>query len=284
MVFDCNLCLQGGAMRSVFTDGVLDCLIDNNILFKNIYGISASSKDMFYYAAMDKESAYKANILCATDPNTFNMSNALLGKPVINTKYYIEEIRNKKYPYNLDKINELGINLYIGCTNIDSISIEYFKAPCDNLDLKIEASCSLPVIQPIIEIDNKRYLDGGIVENIPLSEALKNNKKIIVVTTREKGFKSIESQTSAIENQFIKMTYQDNQALVNKLLNRNNDYDMELKNLDELESKNQVFVIRPSVAPNISRLERDTNKLKELYQDGYNTMLKNLEKLFSYLK
>ncbi len=284
MIFDSILCLQGGAMRSVFTDGVLDAFLDNNILFKTIYGVSASSKDMFYYASGQKGVAYKANLECALDPNTFNMANALMGKPVIDSNYYFTEIRDKKYPYKIDTIKENGIDLYIGCTNIDTMEEVFFKAPCANLDKKIEASCSLPVIQPMINIDGANYLDGGVMENIPLSDALKQNKKIIVVTTRERDFVSGESTEDALFNGFINMKYQAYPKLRDKLLNRDSDYQKEIDNINNLEDEGKIFVIRPSRATNVTRLERDETKLKTLYLDGYNEGIKLLEDLYEFLK
>lgn len=284
MIFDSILVLQGGAMRSVFTDGVLDAFLQNNIMFKTIYGVSASSKDMFYYASGQEGVAYKANLECAKDPNTFNMSNALLGKPVIDSAYYFNEIRDKKYPYHIEKIIENNIDLYITCCDIDEMKAVYFKAPCDNLDKKIEASCSLPVIQPIVEIDSKHYLDGGIVENVPLSKALLDNKKIIVVTTREDDYKAEENKTNGLENTFINLKYQDRPELVQKLLNRNSDYNKEMENLKNLEKDGRVFVLRPTSTKDFDRLERDENKLIALYLDGYNTALKQIEALFEYLK
>lgn len=284
MIFDYILCLQGGAMRSVFTCGVLDAFLDNNILFKTIYGVSASSKDMFYYASSQRGVGYKANLECAKDPNTFNMANALMGKPVIDSNYYFKEIRDKKYPYNIDKIIENDIDLYIGCTNVDTLEEVFFKAPSDNLDKKIEASCSLPVIQPMVEIDGTNYLDGGIVENVPLSDALKQNKKIIVVTTRESGYVASESSSDGLINGFISMKYQEYPQLRDKLLNRNSDYINEFKTIASLEKDGKIFVIRPSKATNVDRLERDESKLHALYMDGYNTCIKQIESMFNYLK
>lgn len=284
MTFDSILCLQGGAMRSVFTDGVLDALLDNNIMFKTIYGVSASSKDMFYYASNQKGVAYKANLECAKDPNIFNMANALMGKPVIDSVYYFKEIRDKKYPYHIEKIKENGIDLYIGCTNIDTMEEVYFKANGPDLDKKIEASCSLPVIQPVINIDGANYLDGGIIENVPLSDALKQNKKIIVVTTRERDYVPTQSSEEGLVNGFINMRYADRPLLRDKLLNRNSDYVKEFEQISSLEASYKLFVIRPSKPTNVDRLERDETKLKVLYQDGYNTCIKQLENLFNYLK
>lgn len=284
MIFDSILCLQGGAMRSVFTDGVLDALLDNNIMFKTIYGVSASSKDMFYYASNQKGVAYKANLECAKDPNTFNMANALIGKPVIDSTYYFKEIRDKKYPYHIEEIKKNGIDLYIGCTNIDTMEEVFFKAPSPDLDKKIEASCSLPVIQPVINIDGANYLDGGIIENVPLSDALKQNKKIIVVTTRETDYVPTVSSEEGLVNGFINMKYADRAPLRDKLLNRNRDYVKEFEHISSLETSAKLFVIRPSKPTNVDRLERDETKLKALYQDGYNTCIKQLENLFNYLK
>jgi len=278
------LCLQGGAMRSVFTDGVIDCLIDNNIDIENVFGISAASKDMMYYPMHQKRAAFECNLMTVKDPNTFNMANALLGKPVIDSNYFIQNIRNKFFPYDMDKIKNSKMNLFIGATNIETGEIEYFTKDDSDIDKTIEASCSLPVIQPIIEIRDNKYLDGGIAENIPFNTAIKRGfDKIVVVSTRERGFVDTNNMAN-IQETFYQMKYSSYPKLFNRLMNLANNYNKELEQMDELEKSGRIFVLRPSKDFGVERLERDTNKLEALYNDGYNTCQKNLEALLNYLK
>lgn len=284
MKFNEALCLQGGAMRSVFTDGVLDCLIDNNIDILNVFGISAASKDMVYYPLHQKLFAYKANVSAMSDPNVYNMSNVLLGKSVFDREYFVTNIRDKEFPYNISDIVNSDFNLYIGATNINTGKIEYFDKNFSPLDDAITASCSVPVLFPTVKINNNEYLDGGICENIPFQEAIRRGfKKIIVVTTREKGYRDKINKEDP-KDFFFKMKYRNYPKLLSLLENLETNYNNEMDLLDKLEEEGKVFVIRPTSTNSFDRFEQNLEKLSNLYNDGYNTCQRNIEKLFNYLK
>jgi predicted patatin/cPLA2 family phospholipase len=283
MKFNAALCLQGGAMRSVFVDGVLDCLIDNNIDILNVFGISASSKDMIYYPTHQKLFAYKANINSINDEKMYNMSNLLLGKPVFNMEHY-KEFRDKNYPYKIEEIRDSDFNLYIGASNTRTCEIEYFDKYTSSLDDAILASCSIPVLFQEVNINEHYYLDGGLCENIPFMTAIKKGfDKVIVVATREKGYRDIKPKNDP-KDLFVKLKFQNNPNLLSKILNVSSNYNSEMDLLDKLEDEGKIFVLRPNTTKDFDRFEKDNNKLSQLYNDGYNTCLRNLEHLLTYLK
>ena len=283
MLFNAALCLQGGAMRSVFLCGVLDAFMDNNIDFSDVYGISAGSKEMQYYPGHQRGVAMSANLAIAKDPKVFDMANLLMGNPVMDSYYYLEEIRNKKFPLDESALKESPIRLHIGTTNIRNCEIEYFTKDDPNFIDAMIASCAIPVLQPATNINGNEYLDGGCVEPIPYRQALKDGfNKIVVVQTREKGYRDREIASKF--GLFLHMKYRDNPNFV-KLLENNDKLSNEFYDeIDKLEEEGKIIVIRPSYNVDVDRLERDIDKLNKLYQDGYNEGIKALNKFIDYFK
>lgn len=270
-------------MRSVFTDGVLDCLMDHDIYFSDIYGISAASKDMVYYALKKKNEAFKLNLLTARDENVINLGNIIFGQSAFNSEYFFNVLQKNNYPIDYNSLKDLDINLYFGTTNFNLGKIEYFTNKDSNIKDSILASCSIPVIQKPVIINNNEYIDGGVCENIPFQTAIKNGfNKIVCISTREKGYRKTKESASK-ENMFINMKYGNDLNKLKLLTSVSDRYNEEFSKLDSLTDENKIFTIYLSKPCNVEHFEKDINKLEELYKDGYNQMEKNLEKLYKYL-
>ena len=282
MKFKSALCLQGGAMRGVFTAGVLDAFIDNDIEFSDVYGISSGSKAMQYYPSKQRGYSYMSDIEASKCENMFNMGNLILGLPVIDMDYYIKEIRNKKFPLDYKSVLESYTKLHIGCTNINTGKIEYFPSNDPNFLEALVASCSLPVLQPIVKIRDNEYLDGGLSETIPFKTAFNEGfDKVVSVSTRHKGYRAIENHTFDFAYSMKYANYPNLLSLLKNMHTKENEYYTEL---EKLESEGKMIVIRPSYEVDVDRLERDQNKLKRLYEDGYNQGLIAIKQFIDYFK
>ena len=282
MKFDAALCLEGGAMRGVFSDGVLDAFIDNDICFSSVYGVSSGAKAMQYYPTRQRGYAYKGDLESSQTESMFNLANIMLGKPVIDFSYYINEIRNKKYPLDYASLTQSETNLYIGATNIETGLIEWFKKDDQSFLEALCASCSLPVLQPEVNIRGKLYLDGGCAEPIPYVSAQKDgHKKIVVIATREYGYRGEENHAYDFAFDMKYSRYPNFLNLVKNMTKIENEY---FTRLEELEACGEILVIRPSVKPDCDRLERDKEKLERLYLDGYNEGKKAILKFIDYFK
>ncbi len=282
MKFEAALCLQGGAMRGVFTAGVLDAFIDNDIEFSDVYGISSGSKAMQYYPSKQRGYSYKSDIETTKCDNMFNMGNLIMGLPVIDMDYYINEIRNKKYPLDYKSVLESYTKLHIGCTNINTGNIEYFEASDQNFLDALVASCSLPVLQPIVNIRGNEYLDGGVSETIPFKTAFNAGfNKVVSVSTRHKGYRAQENHSFDFAYSMKYAKYPKLLELLQNMHKQENEY---YEEMERLESEEKMVVIRPSYEVDVDRLERDQNKLKRLYEDGYNQGLAAITKFIDYFK
>ena len=144
----------------------------------------------------------------------------------------------------------------------------------------LRATSALPFASKIIEINGKKYLDGGSSDSIPIDycESLGYDKIILVLTRPENSYKEDKL------NFLYKLVYRKYPKLVERLINMGKDYEVVLKKIKKLENENKIFVIRPPKVLKIGRLEKDENKIQEVYDIGLNTGKIEINNLLNYLK
>ena len=166
-------------------------------------------------------------------------------------------------------------------TNVENGKSEYvlIKDIFEQMEY-LRATSALPFASKIIEINGKKYLDGGISDSIPIDycESLGYDKIILVLTRPENSYKEDKL------NFLYKLVYRKYPNLVKRLINMGKDYEIVLKKIKKLENENKIFVIRPPKVLKIGRLEKDENKIQEVYDIGLNTGKMQVNELLNYLK
>ncbi len=280
MVYDAGLILEGGGMRGVYTAGVLDFFIDKEIVLKNCIGVSAGAVHGCSYVSWQKRRAYHVVVDSIDDKRYASMEN------LIKTGFFFGEDYNlnivpKKFPYDYEAYNKSETSFYAAVTNIETGKAEYLKINDMEKEVNyIWASGSLPLMAKPVKINGKLYMDGGIADSIPIKASMKMGfKKNIIVLTRDKDYR--KEKTSTV--QLVRMRYPKYPKLAETLKNRHIDYNKTIEYINEMEKKGEVFVIRPSIAPDIGRLEKNKEKLKKLYKLGYEDAKKSYDKMIDYL-
>ena len=165
-------------------------------------------------------------------------------------------------------------------TNVESGKPEYvlIKDVFKQMEY-LRATSALPFASKIIEINGKKYLDGGISDSIPIDycEGL-GYDKIILVLTRPKNTHKEDKL-----NFLYKLVYRKYPNLVERLINMGKDYEVVLKKIKDLENENKIFVIRPPEVLKIGRLEKNEDKIQNVYDIGLNTGIKEIDNLLNYL-
>lgn len=281
-MYEAGIILEGGGMRGFFTAGVLDCLMDNDIYFKNIYGVSAGACHACSYASRQRGRAFEINTRYRGDKRYAGLYSLVTTGNYFGKEFQLNEIPNHLNMYDYEAFKNSGVNFYAVATNCDTGSAEYLKIDDMKKEIdKIWASSSLPMISRIVEIDGKKYLDGGVSDSIPVSRAIKDgNKKVIVVLTRDVNYRKKKNEMLPI----MKIKYRKYPKLVEAIENRHRIYNKTLAYIRKLEKDGKIVVIRPEKQVEIGRLEKDTKKLKALYDEGYNTAKENINKLKAYLE
>lgn len=263
-----GIVFEGGAFRTVFSCGVMDSFLDNNIMPDYIIGVSAGAAYAASYAAKQKGRDLTIIKNYSHDKRYMSLRNYL--KPHNKSFYGLEfaynEIPNSLVPYDYDEFGKFQGEFKVVVTNVLTGAPEYLPFTVEDTRFTVlQATCALPLLFPFIYINETPYLDGGLSDSIPYDKAFEDGcDKLVVVLTRQSGYrKTTSNSTKRIARHFKKYP-----ELANDLLLRADRYNASLDRLEELEKAGKVIVIRPTSTDGFSRLEKDLVKIQALYDDG----------------
>lgn len=275
------LVLEGGAMRSLYTSGVLDVFMNNNIDIDCTVGVSAGALVGSNYVSNQKGRTANININYCKDSKYIGVGAIKNNKGLIGFDYLFGEIA-KDNPFDEKEFFSTKKRFVTGVTNCITGKTEYFDKDLKNTYKLLQASSSMPLVSKIVEINGKPYLDGAIDCNVPIDWALDQEyEKIVVVLTRNKEYRK-----QPLSNKMKKMynlVYKKYPNLLKTMYDRPNKYNETYDEIEKLERENRIFVFRPKNNVDISRLERDQDKLRDLYEEGIDEAEKQLENLKKYL-
>lgn len=276
-----GLVLEGGGMRGLFSAGVLDALLELKELTVNgIVGVSSGALFGVNYVSGQKERAVRYNKKYADDKRYMGLYSWITTGNAVNKDFAYYELPFKLDVFDNEKFKESETDFYVVMTNVESGKAEYVLIKDAFAQMEyLRATSALPFASKIIEINGKKYLDGGISDSIPIDfcESLGYDKIIAVLTRPEGTYK--EDKLGFL----YKLVYRKYPNLVNSLLNMATDYEKVLAKIKDLENRGKIFVVRPPEVLKIGRLEKDRNKIQKVYDTGLNTGLKELENILKYL-
>lgn len=265
-----GMVFEGGAFRTIFSCGVMDAFIENDIYPDYVIGTSAGAAYSPSYLARQKERNLKIITEYVNDKRYMGMNNLIdkNNRSLYGLEFAYETIPNELVPFDYDAFKKWGGEFYAVCTNVLTGKAEYF--PYDGKDktnLVLKATCALPKLFPYIYINDTPYLDGGLSDSIPYEKAFADGcDRVVVVLTREAGYKKTTSSSTKI----MARTYLNYPELAKDLVHRAGRYNRCLRKLEHLEKQGKVIVIRPTSTKGFSRLEKNIDKINALYNDGYN--------------
>ena len=280
-----TLVLEGGATRGVFTAGVLDYLMEKDLYMSYVIGVSAGACNAVDYVS--KQMGRTKNCMIPTDKNyTYfhGFRKFVRERSLMNMDLIFDAFPKQIYPFDFDTYFQSETECELVATNCVTGKPEYFNVRNDQEKLlkSCRASCSLPLLAPMVNIDGIPYLDGGLSDSVPIDRAFqKGNDKIVVVLTRNKGYRKSKAPRGLAE--VYRRSYRSYPNLVRSILTRSIYYNQTMRKLELLEQQGKIFVIRPTVKP-ISRIERDTALLNMFFEHGYHLMEQEYEKLQAYLE
>ena len=269
MIIDNNtgLVLEGGGLRGVFTCGVLDYFMDNGIRFPFTIGVSAGACNGLSYMSGQRGRAKASNIDLMDKYHYVGFKYLFTQKCIMDFKLLFEEFPEKIIPYDYDAYFSNPDRFVMVTTNCITGKAEYFEEKTSQeriMDI-VRASSSLPFVSPITYVDGIPMLDGGIADSIPVEYAMSQGyEKLVVVLTRNRGYRK-----KAGSMPLAKAVYRKYPALQKALSERNAIYNRTMDLIERLEDEGRITVIRPLKPVDVSRMEKDTDKLRALYQEGY---------------
>ena len=272
-----GLVLEGGGMRGVFTCGVLDYLMDHKISFPYTVGVSAGACNGLSYMSHQRGRGKYSNIDLLAKYKYIGIRPLLKKRGLIDQQLLFHRFPDRILPYNYKAYAENPNRFEMVTTDCRTGKACYWEEKYDEkriIDI-VKASSSLPYVCPVIYVDGRPMLDGGIVDSIPLLRAYEQGyDKCVVVLTRNRGYR--KSEKKAFVPNFI---YKQYPRLRVALRNRNKLYNAQLELVERLESERKIIVIRPEKPIVVDRMETSTQKLTDLYLEGYACAQKVMEGL-----
>ncbi len=278
------LVLEGGALRGMYTSGVLDTFLKNNMEFECVAGVSAGALNAMNYISKQEGRSAKINLEYCDDPKYIGRKALIKNKGIIGYDYLFGDISTQKVPFDFETFKNTKQRFVIVTTNCEKAETEYLeKENCKDLFKAVQASSSMPLASAMVKINDNHYLDGAVTTSIPVKWALEQGyEKVVVVLTRDKTYR--KPMLSNKMKKLYKLAYHKYPKLIEKLNTMPERYNKLQDELIELEKQGKIFIIRPKEEVKVSRLEKDKTKLENLYKEGKSEAEENMEALIKYLK
>ena len=272
-----GLVLEGGAMRGMYTAGVLDVFLENKIKVDGIIGVSAGVLFGVNYLSKQKGRVIRYNKKYSKDKRYMGLFSLIKTGNIINKDFAYYEVPTKLDIFDQKSYAKSNIPFYATVTNVETGKAEYIKV--DDVFLQMEllrATSAMPIVSRIVELDGKKYLDGAIADSIPIDKMKElGYDKIIVVLTKPSGYKKKKRG-----NVLIKLFYRKYPQFATTMQNRYKNYNQIMDKISDMENNQEIFVIRPSREVKMSRIEKNPDKLQEMYDLG----IKDCESIIKSLK
>ncbi len=279
-----GLVLEGGGMKGIYTAGALDFFLDKGIEFSSVYGVSAGACHMCSYLSKQRGRARDISLDYLHTKEYCGLRSLLTTGDLFNAKVCYELIPDYLNPYDYEAFERYEGKAYAVVTNIVTGCPEYMRIRDARKDIIcVRASASLPLVSRNVQIGGNLYLDGGMSDSIPIGKSIMDgNQKNVVIMTKEEGFR--RKQDSDMNLALIKARYWKYPKVYELMKNRYLSYNHTLDYLEKQAEAGKAFVIRPSVQSDVGRIEKDEEKLKRLYEQGYEETAAQYEQLMNYLE
>ena len=275
------LVLEGGALRGIYTAGILDVLLDNNIQVDAVVGVSAGALFGINYLSKQKGRCLKYNLEYCNNKNYMGLYSLLTTGNIMNEEFCFHKLIYDTYPFDFDTFNHSKTKFYCVVTDVETGKAKYKLINDIEKDMEyLRASGSMPLVSKIVSIDNHKYLDGAIADSIPYSWAKNNGyDRIIVVETKSKSYRKEKPFLLPFRLRYLKYP-----NFVHAVSTRFSVYNHEKDFIQEEEKKGNVFVLRPSLNIPIKRIEKNPKMIQKMYDLGVSDIQSRLTDLKKYLK
>ena len=276
MLIDGGLILEGGGTRCLFSVGILDRLIENDLYFKNIYCVSASSYIAIPYCAKQKGWSKAALLDTVSTKKLFSWWHFFTHGSVINTKLMFDKIPNELLPIDYDAFFSSNMNITMCLTDLRTGEPVYVNEYQDNKHLMDMccASNSFPVISRTRFVDGRPMTDGGMADAIPIRKAMNDGvtKNLIILTQQSRYRKKLKTSKLITTRYFWARNF------IRTIRERPYKYNADLDFVEELVHQGQAIAFYPEITlPKL--ITRDYDRLNELYEHGYEAGVKVVEQV-----
>ena len=278
-----GLVLEGGAMRGMFTSGVLDVFLENKITFDGAIGVSAGATFGCNFKSEQIGRAIRYNKRFSHDWRYCSLRSLIFTGDLYGADFCYNQIPNQLDIFDLETYRKNPMEFYCVASDCVTGKAVYKKLEtCDEHDLVwMRASASMPIASTVVEVDGYKLLDGGMTDSIPLKyfESI-DYKRNVVILTQPRDF----TKKSASLMWLMKIALRKYPKIVDAMRHRAEVYNQETREIFEKADKGEVFVICPEKSLGISRTEKNPDELQRVYEEGRRIAEKNLESVKAFLR
>lgn len=276
-----GLVLEGGAMRGLFTAGVLDVLMENKINFTGVVAVSAGAGFGANFKSKQIGRVLRYSLRFAGNPHYSSWQSWRRSGNLYARDFCFHLIPTKFDPVDKKTFAENPLEFWTVVTDAATGKAKYvLLRNGDYKDLEwVRASSAIPFFARPVAIEGRFYFDGGVADAIPIRFAQKHYAKNVVILTRPKDFRLGFDKTYPLERIFLRQY----PAILPEIKNRPRTYNATLAYIKQEEKAGRVFAIRPPHALSIGIVEKDPKVVKQTYEIGRQVMTKQLPKLKKFL-
>ena len=277
-----GLVLEGGAMRGLFTAGVIDVLMENGIEFPAFVGVSAGAAFGCNYKSRQIGRALRYNKRFCRDPRYCSFRSLFKTGDVFGAQFCYHEVPNTLDPFDGKAFNENPMAFYLVASDVETGKPFYKKIDhADDTAYEwIRASASMPIVSRVVELDGKKFLDGGVTDSIPLAFMERQYDRNVVVLTRPRDYQ----KQPASKLWLYRLTLRKYPNMLRAVRERHLMYNEQRAHVFAQEKAGKAFVICPDKPLEVGRMEHDPEQLQKAYDTGRQTALRQLEALKRFME
>jgi predicted patatin/cPLA2 family phospholipase len=275
-----GLVLEGGGLRGIYTAGVLDVFLEHGITFDGVIGVSQGAILASSFLSGQKGRGIRYCKDYCGDKRMMSMGSLLTTGNFINVKFSYDTQPNELDVYDYDAFGQNPSEFYVVCTNVETGEPEYIRITDLRKEMDyLRASASLPFISKLVEVNGKKYLDGGVSDSIPVERFREMGfDRIVVVQTRATDYRKEPSKMSRFG-----WMYRQYPKFLKAMERRSADYNYTMERIQDMARKGEIFAIAPTKIIEIGRLEKDPEKIQAQYNLGYSDAEKLIKDIKAYL-
>jgi predicted patatin/cPLA2 family phospholipase len=275
-----GLVLEGGTFRPIFSSGVMDALLTENIMMPYCVGVSAGIADGVSYISRQPQRNLEIMQKYRNDKRYMSRSNFRKEKSLFGLDFVFGEIPNKLIPFDRETFLKYKGTCLVGVTNAKTGQAEYKNAmEMDENFTMLRATCALPMFFPAIEMDGESYYDGGLSDPIPAKKALEDGcDKLLVVLTQPRGFIKRFGKYDKMGARMLGRKYP---QIKKTIMERPDRYNAAVKYVEELAKEGKALILRPNHL--LNSFENDVRKLEMAYWHGYRMTKEKMKKIKRFL-
>ena len=278
-----GLVLEGGALRTIFSTGVLDAMLEKNLMADYVVGVSAGIAYGVSYVSRQPRRNLEILTQFVNDRRYMGLKNLVNrhNRSYFGLEFAYATIPNELVPFDYKTFDAFPGQVEAGVTNLETGQAEYKEVTSQDKHFRLlQATCAMPLMFPVFELDGIPYLDGGVAEAVPYRRAFAQGcDRAVVILTKPRSFVRKSERLLPL----VQRHYRAYPNFCRTMEERPQRDNQDRAELFQLEKEGKVLVIAPRSLHGVGRIEHNVDKLRMLWAEGYQQGMENLEEIRSFM-